>query len=150
MHGTPLELYRDNTVATVVLCEAMLRTTGTGAVLTMLGSAAEYGRPAAGETLREDTPCHPVGAYGHSKLAASAYLAACSGRGLRSNLLRVFNPVGRVNGLGQVIGAFIAKAAPLRDRPGPRVVQMGSSTPCATSSSWMTSCMRCCAGSRPG
>lgn len=119
VQGTPLSLFTDNTVTTVALADAILRAIPE-AVLIALGSAAEYGQPAAAGPLTEDAPPRPVSVYGHAKAAASAYLAASAARGLRHSLLRVFNLVGEVNTPAQVIGAFIAKASPLIG-PSPRV-----------------------------
>jgi GDP-4-dehydro-6-deoxy-D-mannose reductase len=124
VHGTPLELFRDNTVATVVLAEAVLRASPS-AVLTVLGSAAEYGRPIDLKPLSENAPCRPVSPYGHSKLGAASYLLAKAEQGLRCNILRVFNPIGQTNTDEQVLGAFISKAVKLADSPPPRRVAMG-------------------------
>jgi len=124
VHGTPLQLFRDNTVTTVVLANAMLRACQS-AVLSVLGSAAEYGRPRSEKRISEDHPCRPVGSYGHAKLAAANYLSAAAQHGLRYNLVRVFNPVGEVNSSDQVLGAFIAKAVKLFDAPPPRTIAMG-------------------------
>jgi GDP-4-dehydro-6-deoxy-D-mannose reductase len=116
VHGTPLQLFRANTVTAVVTTNAILKACPT-TIVTALGSAAEYGRPVDGEPLSEHDPCRPVTPYGHAKLAASKYLMAAAERGLLCNVIRVFNPVGEVNSPQQVIGAFIAKAAALIDAP---------------------------------
>ena len=73
--GSALEIYRDNTVATVVLADAILAN-APAAILTSFGSAAEYGRPANPLPIKERDACRPVGAYGHAKLAASRYLSS--------------------------------------------------------------------------
>ncbi len=124
VHGTPTELFRENSAATVVLVEAVLAACP-DAIVTALGSAAEYGRPPPGKHLREDAPLCPVGIYGHTKAAASRYLLAASARGLRHNLVRVFNPVGVENSPDQVLGAFIGKLVRSRSEPAPRLVSMG-------------------------
>jgi UDP-glucose 4-epimerase len=124
VHGSPFELYRDNTATTVTIASAILRAFP-GCVLFGLGSAAEYGTPVRGVPLAETTPCRPASIYGHSKLAAANYLAAAGERGLRYNLLRIFNIVARRNSTAQVLGAFIAKAAALADQPPPRIIPMG-------------------------
>lgn len=121
--GTPFELFRDNAVTSVVLANAVLKACP-GAVLTALGSAAEYGRPASAAPITEDHPCNPLTPYGHAKLAASRYLLAGTERGLRLNLLRVFNPIAEVNSPAQVLGAFIDKAVRLLNART-RVVTMG-------------------------
>jgi nucleoside-diphosphate-sugar epimerase len=123
VHGTPSQLFRANTVTAVVVADAILKECPT-AIVTALGSAAEYGRPVDGEPLSERDPCRPVTPYGHAKLAASKYLMAAAERGLRCNVIRVFNPVGEVNSQQQVIGAFIAKAAALIDAPS-RIIRLG-------------------------
>src|SRR3954463_608146 len=108
--GSALEIYRDNTVTTVVLADAIL-TNAPAAILTVLGSAAEYGRPpSAPSAIKEYDVCRPIGAYGHAKLAASQYLASQAERGLRHNLVRPFNLVGTTNSPHQVIGCFLEKA----------------------------------------
>jgi UDP-glucose 4-epimerase len=123
VHGTPLQLFRDNTVTAVVVANAVLKECP-AAIVTALGSAAEYGRPADGKPLSERDPCRPITPYGHAKLAASNYLTAAAERGLRCNLIRVFNPVGELNSQQQVIGAFISKAVALIDAP-PRTIRLG-------------------------
>lgn len=122
--GTAYELFRDNAAATVALAEAILQS-APEAILTALGSAAEYGLRPAGQIIDEHTPCRPNSIYGHSKLAAAAYLASAAQRGLRHNLVRVFNPVGVVNSPDQVLGAFIERALRAATEPPPRVVRMG-------------------------
>ena len=123
VHGSPLELYRDNTFATIVLTEALLEAQP-AAILTTFGSAAEYGN-AGIMPLMEESPCRPAHTYGHVKLATATYLAAAAGRGLRYNLLRLFNPVGIVNSQHQVLGAFLAQAAAVCDAAPPHVIRMG-------------------------
>jgi nucleoside-diphosphate-sugar epimerase len=123
VHGTPSQLFRANTVTAVVVADAILKECPT-AVLTALGSAAEYGLPVDDAPLSEQDPCKPVTPYGHAKLAASNYLRAAAERGLRCNVIRVFNPLGEVNSQQQVIGAFIAKAAALIDAPS-RIIRLG-------------------------
>jgi GDP-4-dehydro-6-deoxy-D-mannose reductase len=124
VHGTSTELFRENAAATAVLVDAVLASCPE-AVVTALGSAAEYGLPTAGEKLHEDAPLRPVSVYGHAKAAAGRYLAAARERGLRSNHLRIFNPVGIQNSPDQVLGAFLSKLLRLRCAPPPRVVPMG-------------------------
>jgi len=123
VHGTPAQLFRANTVTTVVAANAILKECP-AAIVTALGSAAEYGRPADGAPLSEHDPCRPVTPYGHAKLAATNYLMAAAERGLRCNVIRVFNPVGELNSRQQVIGAFIAKAAALIDAPS-AIIRLG-------------------------
>ena len=124
VHGTPAELFRENAAATAALVDAVLASCPE-AIVTALGSAAEYGPPSAGEKLHEDAPLQPVSVYGHAKAAAGRYLAAARERGLRSNHLRIFNPVGIQNSPDQVLGAFLSKLLTLRCAPAPRIVPMG-------------------------
>jgi GDP-4-dehydro-6-deoxy-D-mannose reductase len=124
VHGTPLQLFRDNTVTTIVVANAILRACPS-AVLSVLGSAAEYGRSAGGKPLFEGDPCRPITPYGHAKLAAANYLITAAEHGLRYNLVRVFNPIGEINSRAQVLGAFIAKAVKLTNSPQPQTVTMG-------------------------
>lgn len=122
--GTIAELYRDNTASTATLAEAVLKSCP-GAIVTAIGSAAEYGTRTTGEKLHEDSPRRPVSPYGHAKLAAAVYLDAAASRGLRHNLVRVFNPMGVVNSPRQVLGSFIARAARIAVTGGEPRVQMG-------------------------
>lgn len=66
---------------------------GAGARLVTLGSAAEYGPPAAPQ-LDEQHPTHPTSPYGRSKLAATHLVDDLRERGLTASVLRVFNLVG--------------------------------------------------------
>jgi nucleoside-diphosphate-sugar epimerase len=120
--GNAFELYRDNTVATVVLADAILAN-APAAILTALGSAAEYGRRSSSSPIKECDACRPIGTYGHAKLAASQYLASVALRGLRHNLVRPFNLVGTTNSPHQVIGSFLEKAQ--RARMHRAAVHMG-------------------------
>src|SRR4051812_21024149 len=63
--GSALEIYRDNTVTTVVLADAILAN-APAAILTALGSAAEYGRAPSASVIKEYDVCRPIGAYGHA------------------------------------------------------------------------------------
>lgn len=115
--GSALELYRDNTVTTVALTNAILRC-ASAARLVALGSAAEYGPSAASQRIDTTTACRPATVYGHAKLAAALYLQSASERGLRYDLLRIFNVVGWRNSPNQALGAFIAQAAALQAEGG--------------------------------
>jgi nucleoside-diphosphate-sugar epimerase len=121
--GTPRELFLDNTATTVVLVNAILKESRDLA-LTVLGSAAEYEPPPDGTRILEDHLCAPQSVYGHSKWAASEYCQLAQRRGLRFNILRVFNPVDEINSSAQVLGAFIARAVAQLSAPEP-VVNMG-------------------------
>lgn len=63
--------------------------------LVKLGSAGEYGVVEQGVAVNEDSPTHPVSAYGITRLASAqlVVLAKAEGR-LDGVVLRVFNPIG--------------------------------------------------------
>jgi nucleoside-diphosphate-sugar epimerase len=122
--GSDAELERDNHLATAALADAVLEA-APGAVLTALGSAAEYGIPKEAGAIREDHPCAPIDAYGRSKLAATRALIERAERmALRVNIVRPFNPIGVPLSPAQVLGAFVEKAA-AASRTGSRRVVMG-------------------------
>jgi nucleoside-diphosphate-sugar epimerase len=63
--------------------------------LVHVGSAAEYGRTAAGPgTIAEDRRCEPVTTYARSKLAGTEAVTAWRDRGADAVVARVFNVVG--------------------------------------------------------
>jgi nucleoside-diphosphate-sugar epimerase len=123
--GDPETLHRDNVTTTVALCEAIIET-APRAVLTILGSAAEYGQGPAAEPISEDHPCAPVSPYGIAKLRATRAVLECAERrGLRANVVRLFNIIDAPLSPAQVVGAFVKRAAMLRDAPPPREIVMG-------------------------
>lgn len=124
VRGTTGNLFLANVATTASLAEAMLKVCPE-AVLTSLGSAAEYGLSGNGQPHAEDAVCRPTGHYGYAKLAAALYLAEAAKRGLKYNLVRVFNPVGVENSTEQVVGSFIQKAAAARAQSPPYVVRLG-------------------------
>jgi len=125
VRGTPFELFRDNAATACALADAVLAASPE-AVLTQIGSAAEYGAPGTLTPIKESDTPRPTGVYGWSKLAATGYLGALAQtRGLRWNLVRLFNPIGAPLSPQQVLGAFVEKASAAWDAPEPRVVRMG-------------------------
>ena len=81
-------LWLDNELVTRALANAVMAACP-DAILTVFGSAAEYGPAVGGRTLSENHACHPVSTYGLSKLAATrAVLALVEQRGLRANIVR--------------------------------------------------------------
>lgn len=123
--GDRESLFRDNVETTRFLAESLLAAAPT-AILTVIGSAAEYGRPHGGERLAETRACEPISDYGRAKLAASRLaLDLRAHRGLRLNILRPFNLLDAPLSPAQVLGAFVARASALRNTPAPRVVPMG-------------------------
>ena len=113
VRGTPKQLFESNTLVSVVLCEAIQRVCPE-AIVTHIGSAAEYGYPAIGNDgvrlrIDDDTPYKPVGAYGHSKAAASAYFRDAEKRGLALNIVKPFNLIAPNNSPNQVVGSFFDK-----------------------------------------
>ncbi len=125
VRGSAFELFRDNAATACALGDAVLAA-APEAVLTQIGSAAEYGVPGTTAPLKESDTPRPTGVYGWSKLAATGYLRALADtRGLRLNVVRLFNPVGAPLSPQQVLGAFVEKALAAWDAPEPRVVRMG-------------------------
>jgi nucleoside-diphosphate-sugar epimerase len=103
-------LYRDNTLATVHLLDA-LRGRGRPARVVLAGSAAELGPvPVEDLPVGEDYPCRPLDAYGLSKwLATAAGLAARAP--LDVVIARIFNPIGPGLPASQAFGRFAARLA---------------------------------------
>jgi GDP-4-dehydro-6-deoxy-D-mannose reductase len=115
----PGAFYRDNTLATVHLLDA-LRDRGRPARVVLAGSAAEFG-PVPVEDLPagEDYPSRPSDSYGLSKwLATAAGLAARPP--LEVVVGRIFNPIGPGQPASQVFGRFAARLA----EPGPEPVHL--------------------------
>jgi GDP-4-dehydro-6-deoxy-D-mannose reductase len=125
VHGTMFELLRDNAITTGLLCNAIMEACPS-AILTLVGSAAEYGAASInGKRLSESDECRPTSNYGYAKLASSRYVIAAGEHGLHYNIVRVFNPVGTFNSPSQVLGAFMGQAINLLDAPPPRKVILG-------------------------
>jgi GDP-4-dehydro-6-deoxy-D-mannose reductase len=112
--------YRDNTLATVHLLDA-LRDRGRPARVVLAGSAAELGPvPVEDLPVGEDYPCRPIDAYGLSKwLSTTAGLAARPP--LEVVVGRIFNPIGPGLPASQAFGRFAAKLA----EPGSDPVRLG-------------------------
>lgn len=124
--GDPAQLRRDNVTTTLTLAEAVLES-APRSVLTVLGSAAEYGSPLSSEPIKESHPCEPVSDYGRAKWEASrGILQLAERRGLEANIVRPFNVIGVPLSRAQVLGAFVHKAAGLYDVSPPRNIEMGS------------------------
>ncbi|MEK1944925.1 MAG: NAD-dependent epimerase/dehydratase family protein [Ensifer adhaerens] len=119
-------LWHDNALVTRVLANAVTAVCP-DAILTVFGSAAEYGVPVGGHMLSENDACNPVSAYGLSKLAATRLvLTLVEERGLRANVIRPFNLIGVPLSPAQVLGAFVAKAREVRHlAPQRRQITMG-------------------------
>ncbi len=91
----PAKYYRNNTLASLGLFEACVRT-GVGRVI-FSSTAAVYGEPTSDAALTENSPLLPVNPYGASKLMSERMLAdlsrAAGGR-LSYVILRYFNAAG--------------------------------------------------------
>lgn len=122
--GAAAEIYRDDVLTAVALSDAILAQ-APNAILTVLGSAAEYGVPRDDRQIKEDYQGAPVSAYGCAKQATAKYLDFAATRGLKRNLVRVFNPVAAVNPPALVLGAFITRAEQALAGPPPHRVEMG-------------------------
>jgi nucleoside-diphosphate-sugar epimerase len=108
--GDPDAFYRDNTLGTVHLLDA-LRSADRPCRVVLVGSAAELGPvPTSALPVGEDHPCRPVEPYGLSKwLASCAGLAA--GPPLEVAVARVFNPIGPGLPPSQALGRFAEELA---------------------------------------
>jgi nucleoside-diphosphate-sugar epimerase len=119
--GDPGLFYRDNTMATVHLLDA-LRAANRPCRVVLIGSAAELG-PVPVEFLPvvEDHPVRPVDSYGLSK-----WLATCAGLAasppIEVVVARVFNPIGPGLPATQALGRF---ADELARGPGPIRLTVG-------------------------
>jgi nucleoside-diphosphate-sugar epimerase len=92
--GSAHDLVQANTAATAKLIGAVAAG-APGARLVRLGSAAEYGVVAHGESVTEDHPTEPVSEYGASHLAGTHLVKLASAAGRVDGIaLRVFNPIG--------------------------------------------------------
>jgi len=104
-------LYRANVLYAGAILEAALACAAKPVVL-LVGSAAEYGRPAhADMTVRETDPCHPIGAYGISKLAQTHHGLAAAAKGLPVVVARLFNPIGAASPTTTALGSFVSQIA---------------------------------------
>lgn len=84
------------------------------AVAVFAGSAAEYGRPAdPGGVVSERDECHPLSAYGTSKLAQTRLALAAAERGQPVVLARMFNPIGPGSPITSAPGNFARQVASL-------------------------------------
>jgi nucleoside-diphosphate-sugar epimerase len=92
--GDTAALISGNVVAVNTLAQAVVRA-APSARLVHVGSAAEYGRVAAGTAVTEAARAEPLSAYGVTKLAGTALLEATAQENdLDVVVLRVFNPLG--------------------------------------------------------
>jgi nucleoside-diphosphate-sugar epimerase len=124
--GEPSEFYRQNTLATVHLLDA-LRELDRPCRVVLVGSAAELGPvPAESLPVDEQYRCRPSGPYGLSKwLATSAGLAARPP--LDVVVARVFNPIGPGLPASQALGRF---ADELARESGPIHLEVGDLEAC--------------------
>jgi nucleoside-diphosphate-sugar epimerase len=118
-------LVRMDTLFVANLLDAMARVCP-DVRLVHLGSAAEYGNVAVGESVREDAAPRPTTPYGIAKLAATQLVAASAALGqVDAIVLRVFNPVGR--GLpDSTLPAFATKLLQNARASGLSEIRMGS------------------------
>ncbi len=81
-------------------------------VAVFAGSAAEYGRPAnPSGVVSEGDECHPLSAYGRSKLAQTQLALAAAGRGQPVVVARLFNPIGPGTPVTSAPGDFVRQVA---------------------------------------
>jgi nucleoside-diphosphate-sugar epimerase len=119
--GDPGEYYRQNTLATVHLLDA-LQSANRPCRVVLVGSAAELG-PVAVEDLpvAEDYPCRPFEPYGASKFAATS-AALSRSDSIEVVVGRVFNPIGPGLPTAQALGRF---AGLLAEGSGPIRLMVG-------------------------
>lgn len=87
------------------------------ATVLLVGSAAEYGPPQRPNgVVNEQDPCHPVSAYGISKLSQTHHGLAAAARGMKVVIARLFNPIGPFAPPTSALAAFARQlgAAPAR------------------------------------
>lgn len=106
--GDPREVFETNALGTLALLEAAWRAAPEARVL-LVGSAAEYGEPAA-LPLTEAHPCRPRNVYGIAKYAATLLGLARAQAGQFVVVARPFNIVGGGVPEGQLVGDVIARA----------------------------------------
>ena len=103
-------LYADNVVVQEHVLEALERA-APEAPTVIVGSAAEYGRPAREGMCCEADVARPTSAYGIAKLAQTHHAFVRGERGQDVRVGRVFNPVGVRMGSGLAFGAFAHRLA---------------------------------------
>ena len=104
-------LYRANVLYAGAILEAALASEPRPTVL-LVGSAAEYGEPVHRDmTVRETDPCHPLSAYGISKLAQTHHGMAAAAKGLHVVVARLFNPIGAASPATTALGSFANQVA---------------------------------------
>lgn len=95
--------------------------------IVLVGSAAEYGVVSADrQPIVEQEECAPVTPYGVAKLEATkAALAAASGKGLDTVVVRLFNVIGAGVPRGQLVGDLVSRLRGLNEAGG-GTLQTGS------------------------
>jgi GDP-4-dehydro-6-deoxy-D-mannose reductase len=110
LKGNASELFQANVQNAVNLLEAASEIVPAARVL-LIGSAAEYGNPLRDGPISESHPCHPNGAYGVSKYAATLAGLDFAKRGKpRVNIARAFNLIGPGIPSTLLLGAVIERA----------------------------------------
>lgn len=114
LSGTLSELMQTNFAATIHLLGAASRM-APGARILLIGSAAEYGKPADGAPIPETQMCLPETPYGLSKYAMTLLgLRAAAESGLRINIARAFNIIGPGCPRTLLLGALIERVQKAR------------------------------------
>lgn len=123
--GSTEDICRTNVLGCLNILEAAKERSGSH--LVTFGSAAEYGdTPCDGEAIAEDAPCHPVGVYGATKLAATcAALGLAKRFDVRVSVLRPFNIVGAGCPESLLVGAVIARVKAGLAKPGRNEIAVG-------------------------
>jgi GDP-4-dehydro-6-deoxy-D-mannose reductase len=116
------EVVRTAVDGTLVICSA-IRRAGLPSRLILAGSSAQYGGTSAGdEPIGEDTPCRPVSAYGHAKLAAESVAFALASDGAFELVpARPFNHVGPGESPATVAGSLAERVVSVMEGRAERV-----------------------------
>lgn len=123
MRGSAADVHDVNALGGMHLLES-LRAHAPEARVLVVGSAAEYGPAGIAEMpLTEQHPCHPVGAYGQSKLALTRMaLDFVRREGMRIVVARPFNIIGPRMPSTLVVGAVVERLRRvLHDRTPPEI-----------------------------
>lgn len=120
-YGDPATLWRTNLLIPLRLLDATRRA-APGALMVLVGSAAEYGLSEPGVLIREDHPCAPNSVYGQTKHAAGQ--AALAFGGPPVVVARLFNVVTSPHDPRSLLGRLASDyAAGTVDPPGAEAIR---------------------------
>lgn len=111
-NANPIGDAQENVIGTLQLLD-LAREAGVARFVFCSSGGTVYGQTTGTEPIPEDTPTHPVNAYGASKLACETYVrlydvsnASGLGGGMRTLTLRVANPYGPGQNIARAQGAL--------------------------------------------